>query len=134
MPGNGDLFRAVKLLHDRVDDARVHRLDVGREHRGNVAVASDQVLMEIPARGLERSLAGGPSIEGVGALTFHLRLGGEGKADAIFAVRGPGDVVRAAGLLAAEIVGGYADDHQSPIVVAHPELLEAGILRGVAAE
>ena len=40
---------------------------------------------------------------------------------------------RAAGLLTAEVVRGNADDHQPAVVVARPELLQPGELRGVTA-
>ena len=43
------------------------------------------------------------------------------------------DLGRAARLLSAEIVRRDADDHQAALVVALPQLLQAGILRGVAA-
>ena len=43
------------------------------------------------------------------------------------------DLVRSAGLLITEIVGGHADDHQSALAELGPQLLQAGILRGEAA-
>src|SRR5437899_320128 len=42
-------FDAIELFHDRVDDARIHRLDFGREHGGDMAVTADQVFVKIPA-------------------------------------------------------------------------------------
>src|SRR5262249_2635606 len=39
-----------QFLLDRRDHLGVGRLDLGREHRGDAAVAADQVLVEIPAR------------------------------------------------------------------------------------
>src|SRR6266571_4057863 len=100
MSRNCDLFRAGKFLHDSVDDARVHRLNVGGKHRRDMAVAADQVFVEIPAWRLEWALACIPLVERMGALSFHLHLCSEGKAGAIFAVRGPGDLLDATGLLA----------------------------------
>ena len=44
------------------------------------------------------------------------------------------DVIDAAGLLTAEIVRGHADHHQAALSKAGPELLQAGILRRVAAQ
>src|SRR5262249_23479048 len=51
------LFRRRQLPHDRVDDAGVHRLDVGGENRGDVAIATDEVFVKVPARRLQRALA-----------------------------------------------------------------------------
>jgi len=48
----------AKLLGNRIDDARIHRLDLGGEHCRDVAVAADQIFVEIPFRRLARPLAG----------------------------------------------------------------------------
>src|SRR5262245_44284248 len=99
-----------------------------------MSVAADQIFVKIPARRLERAFAGGPFVEGMRTRPLHLRLCGKRKADAVLAVCSLRDLGRAAGLLAAEIVRGYADDHQAALVVAPPELLQTGILGRVAAE
>src|SRR5262245_61196176 len=62
-----------------------------------------------------------------------LGLGGERKAHAVFVMGGLVDLGRAAGLLAAEVVRRHADDQQTLVAVALPQLLKAGILRRVAA-
>src|SRR5215475_1434324 len=99
-----------------------------------MAVAANQIFVKIPAWGLERALAGGPFVEGMGVRPLHLRLGGERETDAVFAVRRLHDLGRAARLLAAKIVRRHADDHQPAFAVARPELLQARILGSIAAE
>src|SRR5882672_6381635 len=124
---------AGQFLGDRLDQAGIHRLDRGREYGGDTAVAADQIFMEVPAWYLKRALGGGPFVEWMQVGAAHLGLGGEWKAHAVFIVRGVHDVDWCAGLLAAEIVRGHADDFQPLAVVARVELLQAGELRRVAA-
>src|SRR5882672_5358499 len=99
-----------------------------------MAVVPDEIFVKIPAWRFERALAGGPFVEGMGGWPFDLHLGRERKADMVFAMRGLQDVVRAAWLLAAEIVRRHGDDHQAALMVTGPKLLQAGILGRVAAE
>src|SRR5262245_1225673 len=99
-----------------------------------MAVAPAAIFMKIPARRLERALAGRPFVERMRACALDLGLGGERETDAVLAMRGLDDVGRAARLLSAEVVRRHADDHQPASVVALPQLLQAGILRGEAAE
>ena len=48
--------------------------------------------------------------------------------------RGRGDFGLAAGFLAAEIVGGHAEDHQAAVMKLAPQFLQSAILRREAAE
>src|SRR5258707_162337 len=106
------LFRRRKLTADRGEHARIHRLDLGRERRGDAAVAADQVLVEVPVRRLERPLRGGPFVERMRVRALYRSLGGDREGDAVLLVRGLVDVVGAARLLAAEIVRRHAVDHE----------------------
>src|SRR5262245_49494236 len=83
----------TQLARDRRDDAGVSRLDLGRKRRRYVAVTADQVLVEVPARQLERALEGRPFVERVRVGAPHLRLGGERKRGAEMLVRRPGDLI-----------------------------------------
>src|SRR4051812_40370791 len=64
--------RVRKLFHDRIDEARIHRLDIGREGGGDVAVAPHQIFVKIPTRRIERTFGGRPFVEGMGTLALHL--------------------------------------------------------------
>src|SRR5262245_3739752 len=119
----------TQLPRDRRDDARVGRLDLGRKRRRYVPVTPDQVLVEVPARQLERALEGRPFVERGGVAAPHLRLGGERKRGAEMLVRRPGDLVGAARLLPAEIVRRHADDQEAAVAKARPQFLQSGILR-----
>src|SRR6476660_2023342 len=128
------LFRSWKLFHDRVDDPRVHRLDSGGKNRGDMAIAADEIFVKVPARRFERTLIRRPFVEGMRVRSLKLCFCSKREADAVFAVRRLYDVVRTAGLLAAEIVRRHTDDHQPALMIARPKLLQAGILGCVPAE
>src|SRR5215468_2157347 len=119
----------AQLARDRRDDARVGRLDLGRKRRRYVPVTADQVLVEVPARQLERALESRPFVERVRVGAPHLRLGGERKRGAEMLVRRPGDLIGAARLLPAEIVRRHADDQEAAVAKARPQFLQSGILR-----
>src|SRR5579871_4832855 len=122
-----------QLLLYRRDDAGIGRLDVGREARGDHAVAADQVLVEVPARLVEGALARRPLVERMRVGAVDVRLGGDREARAILLLGGGGDFSGVTWFLAAEVVRRYADDQKAAVAVARPQLLEPGILRGVAA-
>src|SRR5215467_3108674 len=96
------------------------------KRRHHVPVTADQVLVEVPARQLERALEGRPFVERMRVGAPHLRLGGERKRGTEMLVRGPGDLVGAARLLPAEIVRRYADDQKAAVAKARPQFLQAG--------
>ena len=64
---------------------------------------------------------------------FYSDFRGDREGDAILVLRGLRDLSGAARLLSAEIVRGYANNHQASIMKLGPQLLQSGILRGVAA-
>src|SRR5262245_37829176 len=72
----------------------------------NVAVAADQVFVEVPARNILRSCFRRPFVERVCVWPPDDSLGRDRKADMML-LRGRGDLAGAAGLLIAEIVGGH---------------------------
>jgi len=80
-----------KLLLDRRDHPGVGRLDLGGEARRDHAVAADQILVEVPARPVERALGRGPPVERMGAGAIDHRLGGDREARAILVFGGFGD-------------------------------------------
>ena len=108
-------------------------LDFRGEARSDQAVAADQIFVEIPPWRIERPLAVHPFVERMGIGTADLGLCGDREAGAVLVLRSLGDLGGVAGLLAAEIVGGDADDQEAAGPVARPQLLQPGILRGVAA-
>src|SRR5215472_7169991 len=126
-------LRIGKRLCDRGFDAGVRWFDRGREDLRDIAVAPDQVLMEVPLWHIPWSRVGGPPVEGVRSGTDHDGLGRDREGNGILVLRGLRDLLRAAGLLAAEIVGGNADDRESAAVKLSPQFLQSRILRGVAA-
>ena len=77
---------------------------------------------------------GGPSVKWMSIRSDHNGLGRDREGNAVLVVRGLRDLAGAAGLLAAEIIGGYADHGEPALAKLAPELLQAGILRSVAAE
>src|SRR2546421_3119859 len=63
----------------------------------------------------------------------HLGLCGKREGDTVARMRRLLDLPNAARLLSAKIIRRHAEDHQPPLVVTLPQLLQAGILRRVAA-
>src|SRR5262245_21833418 len=49
-----------------IADAGVDRLAVGGKNRGDVAAAAGKIFVKVPARRLQRALAGGPFVDGCG--------------------------------------------------------------------
>ena len=72
-------------------------------------------------------------VEGVRPLALHHRLVGQREGHPVVELAEAGDLARRARLLAAEIIGRHADDHQALVPVGLPQCLEPLILRGVAA-
>src|SRR3954470_5701444 len=99
-----------------------------------MAIAADEIFVKVPARRFERTLIRRPFVEGMRVRSLKLCFCSKREADAVFAVRRLDDVVRTAGLLAAEIVRRHTDDHQPARMIARPKLLQAGILGCVPAE
>src|SRR5262245_9717742 len=87
-----DFSAASEFLGNRLDQAGIHRLDRGREHGGDAAVAPDQVFVEVPARHFEGTLGSGPLVERMRVRAAHLGLGGERKAHAVLIMRGRHDL------------------------------------------
>ena len=114
------------------------RVSVGSTVSGNdlgdIAVAADQIFVEVPARDILRPRFGGPFVERMRIRALHDGFCRDRKGNAILVLRGLRDLGRAAGLLSAEIVGGNADDHQAAVVKLGPQLLQSGILRREAAQ
>src|SRR5450830_453505 len=102
------------------DNARAACRRYSPESSFSVAVAADQVFMEIPARRLQRALDHRPLVERVGVLALDRDLFGERKGDVIFPMRGLADVAGAARLLAAEVVGRHGEHDQPLVAVARP--------------
>src|SRR5215472_18990241 len=109
-------------------DAGVRWFDRGREDLRDIAVAADQIFVEVPLWHILWSRVGGPSVEGVRSGTDHDGLGRDREGNGILVLRGLRDLLRAAGLLAAEIVGGNADDRESAAVKLSPQFLQSRIL------
>jgi hypothetical protein len=66
-------------------------------------------------------------------LALYRHLVGDRESHVILALGGRVDVAHASGLLTAEIVRGYGENNQPARLVAAPQRLKAGVLRGVAA-
>src|SRR5277367_1797398 len=81
-----------KLLFDRSDDTGVGRFDLRGETRGDLAIAADQVFVEVPPRRIERPLAGHPFVERMGIGTADLGLCGDREAGAVLVLGGLRDV------------------------------------------
>ena len=127
------MFKPDKHVLDGRDHARIGRLDLRRKHRRDPAVAADQILVEVPSRNFAGAFECSPSVERMRGRALDLGLGGEGKAHAIFAMSGLVDLGGAAGFLPAEVVRRHADDQETAVAVARPQLLQAAELRSVAA-
>src|ERR1035437_5117275 len=102
------LFTGQFLL-DRRDQARIVGFHGGSKGRLQVAVAADQIFMEIPARGLQRALLRRPFVERVGVLALDRDLFGDWEGDMVVALGGLLDLTDAARLLAAEVVGRHGE-------------------------
>src|SRR4029077_20226830 len=85
-------------------------------------------------RAVGRPLGRRPFVEWMRVRTTHHGLRRHRESDAVLMLRGLLNVLDAAGLLAAEIIGRDADDHQAARAEFAPELLQSGVLRGEAAE
>jgi hypothetical protein len=106
----------------------------------DLAITADEKLLKVPLDALETEKTGllvlEPGPEGVGAVTVDLGLLHDGEAHAVVELTELLNVIVGAGLLAAELVAGEAEDHKVIGVLAlevGPELLKASILRGEAA-
>ena len=113
---------------------------IGRPHlrgpgAGQLAVGSDQVFAEIPARraGLAES-RGDPAVERVGGGADDPDLLGQREVDLVVGLAELFYLGGAAGLLLAEIVRGHAEHDEAAVAVALPQRLEIAVLRRVAAK
>src|SRR5262249_34219944 len=120
-------------LLDCRDHACVGWFDLRGKARRNHAVAADQILVEVPARPIERALRRRPFVEWVGAGAVDHGLSSDRKTGAVLMYGGFGDFGGVAWLLPAEIVGRHADDQQAAVTITRPQFLQPGILRSVAA-
>src|SRR6185503_362190 len=91
--------RARELPVDRRHQLGIVGGDLRREASDHMAVAADQVLVEIPARQFERLFARRPFVERMLCGAAHLGLGGERKGDAVALMRRVLDLADAARLL-----------------------------------
>ena len=71
---------------DRCDHPRVGRLDLRGKAPRDVAIAPDQIFVEIPARSFEWTLRSSPLVERVRVLAFDRYLLGYRKRDVILAL------------------------------------------------
>src|SRR5689334_9437660 len=111
---------------------RVRGLDAFGKDLRNISLTADQVFVEVPARNLLGPRLGRPFVEGMRIRSLHDHLAGDRERDAVVMLR-LGDLLGPAGLLAAEIIGGHADDDKPAFAKLAPQFLQARILRGVAA-
>src|SRR5476649_1196576 len=88
---------------DGRNDLRIGRLNRGAKAGLEVAVAADQVFVEIPTRGFQRTFDRRPFVERVGVTALDRYLVGQREGDVVLLVRGLADFDNAARLLAAEI-------------------------------
>src|SRR5947208_9372042 len=95
------LGTARQFFLNRHDQSRVGRLNLRGEARRDVTVASDQVLVEVPAGQFERLFCRSPPIKRVLAWPPDLGLRGEREGDTVLLMRGLLDLGRAARLLRA---------------------------------
>src|SRR6201996_313416 len=112
---------------------RIDRLvELGRFGRGQaaepglqLAIRTDQIFVEIPARPRQpAAFRGQPLEQRMGGAALDVDLLGHGKIDPVIDLAERGDVVGLARLLAAELVAGHADDHQPIVLMLLPLLLE----------
>jgi hypothetical protein len=106
----------------------------------DLSITANEELLKVPLDALETEetslLVLEPGPEGVGVVTVDLGLLHDGEAHAVVDLAELLDVIVGAGLLAAELVAGEAEDDKVLRVLGlevGPELLEAGVLRGEAA-
>src|SRR5262245_46879428 len=128
-PGSG----VRQFLFDCRDHERVRRFYRRRERRFKLAIASDEVLVKIPAWGLARMVGRGPFVKRVGVLALHGDLFSHWECDVVGPLCRRVDVAFAARLLSAEVVRRYAQHDQPALAVARPDFLQACVLRRVAA-
>jgi para-aminobenzoate synthetase/4-amino-4-deoxychorismate lyase len=126
---------ACRLASQRALDfghqLRIFRRHLAREVRDDLAIASDQVLREIPFR----LLAGLPcerGVQRVGVGAGHHGRREHREFHAIGVVAEVRDFLGAGGFLF-EVVGGKAEDHQAARAVFGVQLFQALVLLGVAA-
>ena len=105
-----------------------------REYVRDIAVAANQVFVEVPARNILRPCLRRPFVERMRVRAFDHGLRRNREGDAVLVLRGLGDLASAARFLPAEIVGGNADDRQAATVKFGPQFLQAGILRRESAK
>src|ERR1043166_4814401 len=77
----------TEFFFDCLDEAQGGWLGLGRKHGRDMPIAPDEILVEIPARGLERPLGRGPFVERVRIRSLDVGLGGEREADAVTLMR-----------------------------------------------
>lgn len=145
----------MRLLHDTLgqtttppslsqllQDGRLQRLRLGSRRPAPLdgPVLADQELLKVPLHHLQAEQAGllrlEPLEEGARVVAVDVDLGHDGEGDAVVELAELLDLLVGAGLLAAELVAGEAeDDEVVGVLLAHrvPQFLQAGVLRGEAA-
>src|SRR5215831_8222048 len=126
--------RSGQCSFDCGNDQWVGGLDGRTAARLEVAVPTDQVFVEVPARPLEGPLGERPLVKWMRVLALYNHLFGDGKRDVILALGGGVYVARASRFLAAKIVGRHPENDQPLVTVTRPQRLQARVLRGIAAE
>src|SRR5262245_32659871 len=98
------IARTAERRLDRLGQLGRQRLDVGAVARDRLAVAADEVLVEIPARGIASAQGlAGPNIEGMRQRAVDRLLGREWEGDAEGALAEAEDLGFRLGLLLAEV-------------------------------
>src|SRR2546421_5494848 len=129
----GQRSAAVELLLYRGNQRRVLGRGQGPEAADDLAVAGDEELLEVPLDvaglalvvGVRRELL----VQRVAALPVHLDLLEERERDAVARLAERGDLVRAAGLLGAELVAREPEDGKALVAVVLVQLLQPRVLR-----
>lgn len=116
------------------------RLGGARPAALDLAITADEELLKVPLDALQAHQAGllvlKPVVQGIGVVAVDLGLLHDGEADAVVELAEVLDVVLGAGLLAAKLVAGEAEDDKIigvRLLELGVELLQASVLRGKAA-
>lgn len=132
---------ALRVRRQRVKDRLLERLGLSRRSPAadDLSVLPDEELLKVPLDPLDAKqtglLLGEPLEERVGAFAVDVDLLHDGEGHAVVDLAEVLDVVVGAGLLAAELVAGEAEDLEVRVLGGDVlvELLEALVLRGEAA-
>lgn len=133
---------SLRLLRNLLQDRRLQGLRLGGAGPTGLdgAVPANEELLEVPLDHLDAHDAGllllEPLVQVAGSIAVDVDLAHDGEGDAVIDLAEALDVVVGAGLLAAELVAGEAQDDEVVGVLLLDvlvQLLQAGVLRGEAA-